>query len=287
MTGEGGWSILIGLARTSQKTSSKVKGGKELATNSLERALVILERVAAQKGGLTNKDLSAELGIATSTCSYILERLERNGFLTRDAATGRYSIGLKAIVIARGALRQFDFHKDADPVLRRFAERTGLEAVVGVLDQSQLMIISRVPTGKFPKADVDTGTEFPAHTTAIGKVLLAHLPPNEVAAMIEPHGLTARTKRTIVDKTQLIEELVAVREQGFGITDEEHAVGMRSVAVPITDPWDRVDAAMAAIGTLKDLVWKQHLEDTVRVLREAAREISALRRAPGQLRSTY
>src|SRR5690348_1467745 len=164
-------------------------------SNSLERALVILERVAEHKNGLTNKDLSASLGIATSSCSYILERLESYGFLSRDGETGRYSIGLKAIAVARGALRPLDFRKAAEPVLRRLSENTGLEMVLGVMDQGRLMILIRISTGKFPRADVDTGTEFPPHTTAVGKVLLAQMSAEDLEGHIERNELVSRASR--------------------------------------------------------------------------------------------
>lgn len=257
-----------------------------MPTNSLERALLILESVAREKRGLTNKDLSAELGIATSSCSYILERLERNGYLARDPASGRYSIGLKVVAIARGALRPFDFRKLAEPVLKRFSDQTGLEAAAGVLDQGQLMVLVRVSNGKFPRADVDTGSEFPAQSTAMGKVLMAHLPAQEVAELIEK-GLTARTSRTIVSKEKLIEELNQVRQRGYATTDEEHEMGMRSVGVPIAGPWGKIDAALAAIGKVKDIAWETNLGETVRLLQEAAREISARRRGLGTSRSIY
>lgn len=259
------------MARTSDS-------GKSVPTNSLDRALVILESVAKARRGLTNKDLSTELGIATSSCSYILGRLESHGFLSRDPDTSRYSIGLKAVAIARGALRPLDFRKLADPVLRRLSEHTGLETVIGVLEHGQLMVLNRISNGKFPGADVDMGTEFPPHTTAMGKLLMAHLPSHEVLDMIEKTGLPPSTDKSIGSKEKLLHELDAVREQGYALTDEEHKLGLRSVGVPITDPWGKIDAALAAIGTVKDLVWQRNLNETLRALRDAAREISALRR---------
>jgi DNA-binding Lrp family transcriptional regulator len=77
-----------------------------LATNSLERALVILQLIGKTAGGLTNLEISVELKIARSTCSYILSRLEREAYLVRDKASGKYRIGLKTLILGRGALRE-------------------------------------------------------------------------------------------------------------------------------------------------------------------------------------
>jgi len=242
-------------------------------SNSLERALAILEKIAARPGGLTNKQISEELGIATSTCSYILGRLEREGYLARTAATGRYEIGLKVLAIARGALRQVNFGKVAESVLRRLSSETGLETLIGVLDQERLMVVTRVPSDELPDADVDTGTEFPAHAMSTGKMLLAHLPVEEVEALIAEKGLAKLTSKTISSKDQLFAELAQVRARGYSIAEEEFRLGMRSIAVPIVDSRRAVRSALTATGRTKQPFWPK-LPAVLAALKAAAREIS-------------
>lgn len=65
----------------------------------------MLELVAYKSGGLTNAEISSRMGIATSTASYILNRLERNGFLQRQTENGRYEIGMKIVALAHAPLR--------------------------------------------------------------------------------------------------------------------------------------------------------------------------------------
>ncbi len=76
-------------------------------TKSLDRALLILELVSSRPGGWSNAELSRRLGMATSSCSYVLGHLERAGYLRRRAASGRYEIGIKMMTIAYGALGAF------------------------------------------------------------------------------------------------------------------------------------------------------------------------------------
>src|SRR6266567_7133542 len=75
----------------------------------------------------------------------------------------------------RGAA-SVNFGRVAQPVLQRLSSETGLDTLIGVLDQERLLVVSRVSGEEFKEADVDTGTEFPAHATATGQMLLAHLP---------------------------------------------------------------------------------------------------------------
>src|SRR5215471_4274150 len=244
-------------------------------TNSLERALDLLEILGRDTAGLTNAEISRRLGIATSSCSYILGRLEKEGYVARSDETGRYEIGLKVLVIARGALRRMKFRKVATPILQKLSTDTGLDGVIGVLDQDRLMVINRISGSELSDADVDTGTEFPAHATALGKVLLAHRPEENTLSLIGDKGLTRFTPKTIVSTSDFLDELNTVRKQGFAIADEEQRLGLRSIGAPIVDSEGLVRAAVAAVGTAKHESWSD-MALIVTQVKSAARQISRL-----------
>ena len=73
----------------------------------------------------------------------------------------------------------------AEPALHRLAGETRLSANIGILDQCHMMLVERVESPEFIKFDLDIGAQLPAHTTAMGKVLIAHLPQGEVRAIVE------------------------------------------------------------------------------------------------------
>src|SRR5579875_3233643 len=87
-------------------------------SNSLERALKILDMNGHSPSGLTNKEISQLLQIATSSASYILQRLEREGYVRRQP-NGRYEIGMLVLSLASGVLRVLGFHHSAAPVQHR------------------------------------------------------------------------------------------------------------------------------------------------------------------------
>jgi DNA-binding IclR family transcriptional regulator len=246
-------------------------------SNSLERALKILEMIGAHQGGLSNKEISRDLRVATSSCSYILSRLERNGYLARNEVTGRYEIGLKVLALVRGPLQQMHFRRVAEPVLRRLAADTGLEAVIGVLDQDRLLLINRVPSGEFAKLDVDIGSEFPVHATAIGKALLAYCPEEQILHFIERKRLIRLTPKTITSASSLLTELERVRKRGYSISDGEQRPDLRAIASPIIDSKGGVCAAVAVTGTIKQPAWGE-IGAVVQLVKSAGREISRLAR---------
>jgi DNA-binding IclR family transcriptional regulator len=253
-----------------------------MPTNSLERALVVLEMVEKTPGGLRNSEISERLEIPRSTCSWILARLERQGYLTRGEETGRYKIGLKTVALAHGALRELGFRSCAEPVLYRVASDTGLAAGIGVLKAGNVLIVDRVEAPNIrtrPRDQRDIGRELPAHTTALGKVLLAWLPRQELLAYLDEHVLTRRTPKTIVSKDTLLPELKKIRQRHYATSDEEHDLGLRALSAPIFDFTGTVRAAISLNGSPAAPIWREPRK-LVALVATAAADISRNARFP-------
>src|SRR5665213_1470406 len=116
---------------------SAAQGHPPLATNSLERALMVLQILGRKRAGFTNAELSRELHMPKSTCTYILCRLERDSYVTRDHDTGRYQIGLTMLNLAHHALHAVPFLASAEGILCGLVEQTGLSASLGILQQKR------------------------------------------------------------------------------------------------------------------------------------------------------
>jgi IclR family KDG regulon transcriptional repressor len=260
-----------------------------VSTNSLERALALLETVEKTSGGLRHAEISRRLRIPKSTCSWILARLERQGYLICDGDTGRYKMGLKAIALAHGALRELGFRSCAEPVLYRIASETGLAAGIGVLEGGQVLIVDRVEAPEFsgsgrlsderPRDQREIGRELPAHSTALGKVLLAYLPRNTLPACLDKLVLARRTPRTIVSRADLLVELRKIRRRGYATADEEHSRGLRAISAPIFDFTGAVPAAISLNGSPAAPIWLAPRK-LIALLSDAARDISRNARFP-------
>jgi IclR family KDG regulon transcriptional repressor len=79
------------------------------------------------------------------------------------------------------------------------------------------------------------GARLPAHTSAIGKALLASLDPDEARRRLEEANLAKLTDHTITEVPELMDELERVRSRGYSVDDEEFAIGLRCIAMPIRD----------------------------------------------------
>jgi DNA-binding IclR family transcriptional regulator len=248
-------------------------------TNSLERALKLLDVVAHRAEGYTNSELSRKLEIPSSSCSYILARLAREGYLSRGS-NSRYTIGLKTLILAHAALRKIGFRPFAEPAMYKLVDETGLAANIGVLEGGRVLLVDRVESPESISATVplprelrDIGIDLPAHTTGLGKVLLAWLDRSEILEIIKEQGLARKTARTIVSATDLFAELELVRERGYATVKDEHYMGFWSIAVPVLDVAGVTRAAVSLTGNPDRQAWRDPDALGSR-LTEAAQDIS-------------
>jgi IclR family KDG regulon transcriptional repressor len=256
--------------------------------SSLERALVLLKMIEQTPGGLRNADISRQLDIPKSSCSYIVSRLEREGYLTKDAVSKRYKIGLTPVALAHGALREVGIRTVAEPALYKLTNQTGLSAGIGVLQRGRVLLVDRVEGPRFVDRAIqasardgayrlralrDIGRVLPAHSTALGKVLLAFLPRAQVLGLIAKYGLARSTATTIVSKKRFLAELDLVRKQRYAIADGEAYSDLRALSVPIFDADGEVRAAVSVNGDPSEPAWDD-LAGLVKTVGDAARDIS-------------
>jgi DNA-binding IclR family transcriptional regulator len=244
---------------------------RRLPTNSLERALTFIEVIAWRTKGLTNSEVCREFRVSSSTCSYILNRLELYGFLHRDKDSGRYQIGPKIAALARCAPPPEGLGAcPTSPELQTLASKARGPAAVGVLRDGRALIIDHVP-GEIPlRQKLGIGSDLPLGTT-LGKVLIAWRSRDEVGDLIDQHGLFP-TCREPISRLQLFQELEEIRRYGYAITTRP---GLRSVAAPIFDLSGSVRAGLLVSGSSARAEWQQP-DTVIRLVLEVAQRISHL-----------
>lgn len=97
------------------------------------------------------------------------------------------------------------------------------------------------------------GIRMPLHTTALGKAILAHLPADRRASILDRYGDTKLTERTITDRETLDTQLERVSERGYAVDRGELIVGVLCVATPILDTDDRVHGSICVCGPISRL----------------------------------
>jgi DNA-binding IclR family transcriptional regulator len=117
---------------------------------------------------------------------------------------------------------------------------------LATLDGLENVYLAKVDCSHPIRLQSEVGKRLFAHATGLGKVLLAHLPADELHARVDGITLPTFTPHTIADLSALLSTLAAVRDRGFAVDDQEYTPGLRCVAVPIFDLDGRANAALSA-----------------------------------------
>jgi len=240
---------------------------------SLQRAIDILNLFDERNPELGNTDIAKQLGLHKSTTSTLIRTLEINGYLAQNPTTRKYRLGFKLLERASAVLDQLQVREVALPALQVLRDELDETINLAVLDGGDAVYIERLLGTKLLGVHSEVGKRAAAHSTALGKAILAYLPIADVQAFIKQYGLPAVTAQTITDHAGFMRELEKMREQGYALDDEENEVGGRCVAAPVFDHAGNAIAAVSVSAPSARLAMSQVPQIGARV-RETAQVIS-------------
>jgi DNA-binding IclR family transcriptional regulator len=215
---------------------------------AIERAVAILNAFSTDRPELGVTELADQLGLHKSTVHRFLVNLETGGLVERNPRTARYRLGLRLFELGGLVLQQLSLWDEALPFLEGLVRDTGETGHLAVLDGGEAIYIEKVEARRALRIPSAVGRGYPAHATNLGKVLLAHLPPEQVRVIVEERGLAAYTPHTITDLAHLEGELVRIRSRGYAVDNEEYDEGLRCIGAPIQDHTGQVVAALGIGG---------------------------------------
>ncbi|HKH32600.1 MAG TPA: IclR family transcriptional regulator [Beijerinckiaceae bacterium] len=250
---------------------------------SLARAFGILEEVAQHRGGISLADLSKRVGLHNSTTFHLVRTMVILGYVRQERETKRYHVGRMVFSLAASSLTEVELVGLATPILEDLARETGESSHLAIRRGEDIVIAARVAgSGAFQLVDRAGGVR-PAHCTALGKVLLAAMPPERFERYLTSAQLDASTPKSITDPTLLKDEIERVRAAGIGYDDGEFDPEVRCVAVPVRDFTGQVAGAIGISGPVWRLSLARLQAATTRVLAAAA-ALSRELGASGQVR---
>ena len=244
-------------------------------SQSLERGLAILSSFRSARPLLGVSELAREVGLGRSTTHRYVATLAALGYLEQDPATRRYRLGPRVLDLGLSAINSMELREVSVPHLQRLSDETGHTVNMAILDETDIVYIERCRTSRQGQREIDlnlhVGSRLPAYCTSMGKVLLAHLPEQECAKLLDRIELAQRGPNTLTKRASLIAELKRVRVTGIAVNNEELAFGLRSIAVPVRGQSGEV---VAAINLAVHRAWVS-MEDLVQRLSPALEQTAA------------
>lgn len=225
---------------------------------------------------LTLSEVARATGLTRAAARRFLHTLVELGYMRSDGRL--FSLRPRILELGYAYLSSLTLPQVAEPHLEALVARVHESCSVSVLDGEDVVYVARVPTKRIMTVAISVGTRFPAYATSMGRVLLAHQPPEWLACYLATTELQALTRRTIVDPARLRAVLDRVRSQGYALVDQELEQGLRSIAVPLHDERGDVVAAMnvsahASRGSSESIRREllPHLREAVRLVEEDLR----------------
>jgi DNA-binding IclR family transcriptional regulator len=213
-----------------------------LTVQNVGRILDLYDREHTERGPT---EVAALLGMGKSKAHLLMSSMAEIGLLRRTA-NGRYCIGWRALELERLVAGAGPMRRIAHAMALRLARHCGEMIHVAALDAGRVVYVDRVPGSRAVEIPVsEIGAVLPAHCTGVGKLLLAHLDPGQVDAILDRHGMPRLTPATICDRDALYAELHRIRRDGVSFDREEVQRGLSCVAAPVYDADGLVAAAMS------------------------------------------
>ena len=239
---------------------------------SAERVVNIFEAIAASPRGLGISELARRLSIPKSSAWNLARTLLHRGYVERDA-TGQLVLGARLFDVGVCARADVRLRSAARPVMTEMVKRTGETAFVGILTPDfEVLQLDKVVSPHVIRYDAELGEKRPAHCTAIGQILLADLPPEQLAEYFRGRRLQRFTPRTITQHGALIRVLERVRRIGAAVNVEERVPGAAAIGAAISGETGRAIAGIIVGGPTHRILARR--ESLIAQVKEAAARIS-------------
>lgn len=200
-----------------------------------ERVIAVLTALAEHPTGVTLDELAGELNSPKSTVHRALATLRKAG-LADLVGRGVYVLGDEYLRLAFRNLDGRPENARIQPVLEELAAAFGETAHYAVLSGTEIVYRAKMdpPAGAVRLTSV-VGGRNPAHRTAVGKALLSQQVETaaELAEFFPAFPLAGATENALVTADALLADLIATRERGYGVDDQENEIGVNCVALPV------------------------------------------------------
>jgi IclR family pca regulon transcriptional regulator len=209
---------------------------------SLERGLAIIRAFTADTPSLSVTEIAERTGLTRAAARRFLLTLVDLGYVVTDGRL--YELTPRVLELGYSYLSALSFPEVALPHLERLVAEVHEPSEGSILDGREVVYVVRAPGPSIMTTSVSVGARMPAFATSMGRVLLAHLEPGALDALLGAEPLPQLRPGTITDPAVLRAELDRVRREGWALVDQELEEGLIAIAVPVRDPSGHVVAAV-------------------------------------------
>jgi DNA-binding IclR family transcriptional regulator len=265
-----------------RSTKSKVLRHKGIATRgteldsrynapALEKGLAILEIVSASPAPLKTEDIARAVGHSRGQIYRMLQVLESNGYIAREAESEGYIATNKLFTLGMRKAPIANLNNAAMPEMRKLADELALSVRLVVPSDDQIVFIAGVESTSSFGLSVPLGYHRPLVLSASGRVLFAFQPPERQLTWLQQLRQTAPPD---ADIESFLADATKARRDGWLIRRSVTVEGVTDICAPIWDA-SSIGCAGNLIVPLIRIIGQNHrAEDVARATRAAADRIT-------------
>lgn len=243
------------------------------SSQSSARLLQILECLAENRMPMRLQDISKQVGMTQSTVLRYLYTLQATNYIYQESSTLRYALTWRVCKLSENVNSLLSLRNITTPFINHLANTLSLGTCLVINQNDECLYLDCIDNPNSPTLQ-RIGKAAPLHATGSGKVLLSQYPEAKLNAYILNKGLTKYTDYTITDPVILKKELESIRNQGFGMDEQECEIGLRCISIPLYDYTCQVIASMSIFGNTSDMTDQRIRSEVYPALREATTTIS-------------
>ncbi|MBT3552352.1 MAG: helix-turn-helix domain-containing protein [Rhodospirillaceae bacterium] len=210
---------------------------------SLEKGLAVIAAFDGATPRLNVAQAARKTGLTRASARRYLLTLARLGYAESNGR--QFQLTPRVLRLGYAYLSSTPLPKIAQPIVDQIGERTGEVASLAALENDEVVFLGHSTTRRLVSASTSVGLRFSAHCTALGRVILAAQSEADVArflADLQPEKLTPHTRTSVTD---IHAAIIQAGRDGFSVSDQELEIGLRSIAVPVSDSHGRVKLGLA------------------------------------------
>lgn len=201
---------------------------------SLAKGLAVIEAFNADNPDMTLSRIAEKVGLSPGSARRVLVTLTKLGYVTYSESDRRYSLAARTLQLGYSYLASLPALNLIQPRLAELSDKLNESCSIMMRDGKEVVCVARATAKRLQRDYMSVGTRFPAHASSSGKILLGSLSDKEFRTLYaEDEKLPEVTPFTVRDVSALHAQVSAAAERGWIFVDQETALGMASVAVPL------------------------------------------------------
>jgi IclR family pca regulon transcriptional regulator len=259
-------------SQTGIVTGGEREKSRETITG-LARGLAVIKAFGALGASATLAQIAQKAALHPAAARRCLNTLEDLGYIGRHGR--QFFLRPRILELSVAYLDAVNSEAIVRDYLQEIVAKSGHSASLSVLDGKEIVYLAHFGPRRIFRLEASVGTRYPAYATSMGRVHLAGLPPEQLGEFLACVELQPLTHRTITDRAQLAAEIEKVRRDGYACVEDELAIGVVAVAVPVRDRSGKVVAALNCSAQSGDVTKQELISKNLPTLLDIAGRMSA------------